>query len=312
MATLSALQGFIVIGIIIGIGYLAAASKICDKDAQMALQRFSFFISTPCLMFSIISKEHLLDVFTTGTLVALGSAVITGIAFLLCARFIFKLSLAESTIGTLVSMYMNSNNIGLPVATYILGNPAAVTVIVIMQQVLFTPIALMALDSASHGKTSVLAALAQLPRQPILVGVFCGVIVSAVNMQTGVFIVPEFIYDPINIVGQSAVPLILAAFGMSLKGSRIFEEKQDKRATITAASFKCLLMPLAAFLLAKALGLTGADLYACVVLAALPTAQNIFNYAARYQTAMPMARDGVLLSTLASPIVILVIATLLA
>ena len=71
-------------------------------------------------------------------------------------------------------------------------------------------------------------------------------------------------------------------------------------------------MPLGAFLLAKALGLTGADLYACVVLAALPTAQNIFNYAARYQTAMPMARDGVLLSTLASPIVILVIATLLA
>lgn len=311
MATLSALQGFVVIGIIIGIGYLAAASKICDKEAQMTLQRFSFFVSTPCLMFSIISKEHLADVFSQGTLVALGSAVFTGIVFLLLARLVFNLNMANSTIGALVSMYMNSGNIGLPVATYILGDPAAVAAIVIIQTALFTPVALAALDTASSGKTNILAAVAQLPRQPILIGVFCGIIVSAVEMQTGSFIVPQFIYDPINIVGQSAVPLILTAFGMSLRGSKLFEDNEDKAATITAAALKCLLMPLIAFAMAKAMGLSTEAVYVCVVLAALPTAQNIFNYAARYQTGMPMARDGILLSTIAAPIVIIAIAALL-
>lgn len=63
-----------------------------------------------------------------------------------CLAFIFRLDLADSTVGTLVSMYMNANNIGLPVATYILGDPTAVTPIVLMQQVIFTPMALTALD----------------------------------------------------------------------------------------------------------------------------------------------------------------------
>ncbi len=71
-------------------------------------------------------------------------------------------------------------------------------------------------------------------------------------------------------------------------------------------------MPLAAVLIAEALGLTGTGLYAFVVLATLPTAQNILNYAARYQTAMPMTRDSVLPSALASPIIILVITAHLA
>ena len=127
METLSAMQGFIVIGIIIGIGYLAARANVGGPTAQMVLQRFAFFVATPCLMFTLISKENLADVFTSSMAVAFGSAVITGTAFMLLARFVFRLDLADSTVGTLVSMYMNANNIGLPVATYILGDPAAVT-----------------------------------------------------------------------------------------------------------------------------------------------------------------------------------------
>lgn len=103
------MQGFIVIGIIIGIGYLAARANVGGPTAQMVLQRFAFFVATPCLMFTLISKENLADVFTSSMAVAFGSAVITGAAFMLLARFIFRLDLADSTVGTLVSMYMNAN-----------------------------------------------------------------------------------------------------------------------------------------------------------------------------------------------------------
>lgn len=67
------MQGFIVIGIIIGIGYLAARANVGGPTAQMVLQRFAFFVATPCLMFTLISKENLADVFTSSMAVAFGA-----------------------------------------------------------------------------------------------------------------------------------------------------------------------------------------------------------------------------------------------
>ena len=128
---------------------------------------------------------------------------------------------------------------------------------------------------------------------------------------TGVFLVPQFLHDPLNIVGQAAVPLILCAFGISLRGARPLASREGRQATITAAALKNAFMPAMAFALASAMGFTSHNLYACVVLAALPSAQNVFNYAARYNAGTTFARDGVLLSTICSPVCILAIALLL-
>ncbi|HOB57351.1 MAG TPA: AEC family transporter, partial [Rhodoglobus sp.] len=59
-------------------------------------------------------------------------------------------------------------------------------------------------------------------------------------------------------------------------------------------------------------GLSGHRLFAVVVLAALPAAQNVFNYAQRYDRGVILARDVVLITTALSLPVLLVIAALLA
>ncbi|PJM76175.1 AEC family transporter [Bifidobacterium simiarum] len=311
MGLFNALQGFCVIGVIILIGYVAARFRVGGPTAQMVLNRFSFFVSTPCLMFSLLSKEHLSDVFKPSMLVALLCASITGVVFLLLGHKVFRLGTADTTIGALVSMYMNANNIGLPVATYILGDPTAVTPIILMQQVIFTPIALTALDLSVKGKVSAKAIITQPLHQPILIGVTIGIVVSAISDAVGWFVVPQYLYDPINIVAQSAVPLILTAFGMSLRGARPLQGG-NRSAVVMATLCKDLMMPALAFVLAYfMMGFRGQELYACVVLAALPCAQNVYNYSARYETGTTFARDGVLLTTLTSPIVIFVIAALL-
>ena len=53
---LSAMEGFCVIGIVIAVGYVSARMQNGGSSAQMVLNRFSFFISSPCLMFAILSK----------------------------------------------------------------------------------------------------------------------------------------------------------------------------------------------------------------------------------------------------------------
>lgn len=309
---LSAMEGFCVIGIVIAVGYAAARLRIGGPDAQMVLNKFSFFVSSPCLMFAILSKEPIFDIFHPSIIVAFFSAMLVGVAFLVLNRMYFHMKAADAIIGSLNSLYLNSNNIGLPVATYILGNPALVAPILVMQQAVFTPVGLTALDIATTGKASAKRILSQPLHQPLLIGSLGGIVVSAISAHIGWFPIPDFIYDPIQMIGNSAVPMILMAFGMSLHGTKPMQNATDRTATIVVAVLKNVIMPIIAFLLAYfVMGFRGATLYACVVLAALPTGQNVYNYAARYNVGLTFARDVILLSTLTSPIIIAFIAAVL-
>ena len=310
MGLLSALQGFAVIGIVIGTGYVAARLQIGGSQAQYVLNRISFFVSSPCLMFAILSKEHLNKIFDSTIIVAFASAAAVGLIFILINSLLFKLGKAETTIGVLNSLYLNSNNIGLPVATYIIGNPALVAPILVMQQALFTPVALTVLDVQTSGKFSFKRIASQPLHQPLLIGSLAGITISRISAMAGHFIVPQWIFDPINMIGNSAVPLILMAFGMSLYGTKPLQKGAHIPAIATVAVLKNIVMPLIAFVLAYLMGFRGATLYGCVILAALPTGQNVYNYAARYDVGTSFARDGTLFSTLTSPLCISIIALL--
>ena len=200
---LSALEGFCVIGIVIGTGYVAARMRIGGPTAQMVLNRFSFFVSSPCLMFAILSKERIFEIFHSSIVVAFFSAVLVGLVFLILNRLFFHLKAADATIGALNSLYLNSNNIGLPIATYILGNPALVAPILVMQQAVFTPIGLTVLDVTTKGKVSTREILKQPLHQPLLIGSLLGIAVSAISAKAGHFVVPDCIYDPIDMIGDS-------------------------------------------------------------------------------------------------------------
>ncbi len=58
--------------------------------------------------------------------------------------------------------------------------------------------------------------------------------------------------------------------------------------------------------------LSGPALFAAVVLAGLPTAQNVFVIAARYQAGVAQAKDTVLLTTAIAVPAMLVVAAVLA
>jgi predicted permease len=330
---LGALQGFVVIGIVIAAGYLAARFRIGGPSAQVVLNKFSFFICNPCLMFAILAKQPLGAVFNQSILVALFSALAVSIVFVILNRTVFHMHAAEETVGVLSSMYLNSNNIGLPVATYIVGNPAIVAPILVMQQILFTPVGLTMLDAQTRGmrrsrtnridsKTGklgvkgILKLIAVQPlHQPLLIGSVLGIVISAIAGSIGWFPVPSFIFDPLNMIGQAAVPMMLMAFGMALKGSRPFARDANHRqefSVLITAGLKNIVMPVAAFLIAYFIfGFRGMPLYAATVMAALPTGQNVYNFASQYEVGTAFARDTSLWSTMTAPIFIAIIAAVL-
>ena len=79
-----------------------------------------------------------------------------------------------------------------------------------------------------------------------------------------------------------------------------------------AAGIKVVLMPVLAFVVARFVVRADDDLvFAAVVLAGLPVAQNVYNYSARFGRGDDLARDVILLSTLAAPVTLVLAAALL-
>jgi malonate transporter and related proteins len=302
------LTGFGIIAFVILVGYLAGRFRVGGPTAPYVLNRIAFFVTNPALLFVTLAHADLKVVFSTQLVVAAIAAIAAAGLFLLLSRLFFRQPAAETTIGTLGSGYVNANNIGLPVAVYVLGSASYVAPVLLLQLIVFAPIALTVLDITSRGTVSLWSILTQPVRNPMIIASLLGILVDVLHIP-----IPAAVYQPFELLGGAAVPLVLMAFGMSLHGSRPLQAGHGRVEIATAVLLKSVGMPLVAFAVARyAFGLEGHALFAAVALAALPTAQNVYNFAARYERGMPVARDIVLLTTLFAVPVLLVIAAFLA
>ena len=145
-------------------------------------------------------------------------------------------------------------------------------------------------------------------RNPLVFAILAGVLTSSLGWSP-----PPSILTGLGEIGHAAVPVILIAFGIALTGRRVLSPGSSRGEALLATGIKVALMPAVALLLARyALGLGSRDVLTVVLLAALPTAQNVFNYADRYEVDVVLARDVVLLTTLASLPVLLLLSVVLA
>ncbi len=301
------LTGFGVIGAIIAVGYVVGRVNLLGPAAQPVIARTVFFVLSPFLLFTVLAEAEVERLFSPLLVVSLLAALVAFVVFLVIAVLLWRRKLPEATIGALSSGYVNANNIGIPVSVYVLGDAAYSAPVVLLQLLVFTPIALTLLDVGTGGKASVGRILSQPFRNPIIIGSLLGLLVSVTGLD-----LPEPVMEPFALIGAAAVPMILISFGMSLHGTKVLEAGEQRRDVVLATGIKLLIMPVTAWLLAHyAFGITGQELFAIVVLAGLPTAQNVFNYAQRYDRGELIARDTVLLTTIGSVGVLLVVSLFL-
>jgi malonate transporter len=109
------------------------------------------------------------------------------------------------------------------------------------------------------------------------------------------------------------VPVVLLAFGMSLHGTRMLQSGGHTAEILTATVLKSAVMPAVAFVVGRFLfNLDQHMLLGVVLMAALPSAQNVFLFAGRYGRGVAVARETVLLSTAAAAPALVLIVWLLA
>lgn len=299
------LEGFAVLAAVIAVGYVLAARNVLTADGAKALSDTVFHAAMPCLLFGLVARESLSAVFSPALLVAFGSVVIAAGLFVCYARWA-RLPLGETVIGALTSCYVNAGNLGVPIAVFVLGSGAAIAPILMMQLIVLAPLAFALLDRAKGRSAGWRSRLAVPLRNPITPATAAGLLVSAAHVH-----VPEVVMKPVDMIGGLAVPGALLAYGVSLRLGPA-PLRGTKLGPVAAGTvLKVVVQPLAAFALGSALGLSGTGLLATVVVASLPTAQNVFVYASAYDTGTVLARDVVFLTTLLALPSLLVITALL-
>ncbi|MGO4807594.1 AEC family transporter [Arthrobacter sp. 2MCAF15] len=307
---LGVLAGFFVVWAIILVGMFVGRRNILGENARSVLSALTFFVASPALLFETLSKANLHNVFAAPLLVTAVGAVTTAVLFFGIVRFALKRPVPEALISSMSASLANSANLGIPIAVFVLGDASYVAPLLIFQLAFFTPMFLMALDATtSSHRTTPLRFVLMILRNPMIVGTGLGLLVAGTGWQ-----VPPLIMEPIHLIGGAAIPAMLIAFGMSLNGSKPLQASTGRRLdTLLASGFKLIVHPLVAYLFARfVLGMQEQALFAAVVTAALPTAQNVFVAASRYRTGVTVAKDTVLITTVVAVPAMIGVALLLA
>ncbi|MBS7547965.1 AEC family transporter [Dietzia massiliensis] len=308
------LNGFAVIVALVALGWLLARTLVLGTDARLVLNRLVFSVATPALLFDSLARTTLDQVFTGVFVVSAVSAIIIAVLYMAIARLWLRRPAADLVVGALSAGYVNSANLGIPIALYVLGDLGFVMPLLLFQVVVLQPIAIAVLERSARAEGAdsgggALGALLQSVRTPIVLAALAGVIVAALPWTPS-----DSLLEPVHLVGQISVPGALLVFGMSLYGVKVLEAGASPRREIFLASaLKLVAHPVLAYAIgAWMLGMRDHELLTVVVAAALPTAQNVLVVATRYGHGTLLARDSAVLTTLGALPVLLLVSALLA
>jgi malonate transporter len=300
--------GFATIAVVIGVGALLAHLRILDLTAQRILSQVAFFVGSPALMVVTLSRADVHDVLSANLAATAVAVLVPLCIYAGLARFVWRRRLGDATIGALSAAYVNAGNLGIPVASYVLGDASYVAPTLLLQMLVLQPLGLALLDADALGRPpSVVQLVTQPFKNPLTVGSLIGVLLSVTGWT-----LPDFVGNPLELLSNMAVPAMLIAYGIALRLGPGLGAAGSVGELATTSALKLVVQPLVAYAVAHfALGVDGHALLAIVVCSALPTAQNIFVHATRYDRATVLARDTILITTMGSVPVILAIAALL-
>lgn len=288
------LTGFVVVGVAIAVGYVLGRIDLLGPHARHVLSRLTFFVLSPFLLFVVLAQADVHTLFSALLPVSAIAAVVVFAVYAAIARFVWRRGIAETLIGTLSAGQVNSNNIGIPLSLYLLGSAAYPAPVILLQLLAFTPVTMAIFESISTGKRRPIPILRRTLTNPIVVGSVLGVLVSLSGWR-----MPPIVIDPLQLIANACVPVLLIGYGISLHGQRVLGAPGRRRDVLLASGLKLIVMPVVAWAVATFLFRLGAhDVLIVTVLAALPTAQNVFNYAQRFDVGETIARDSVFLTTL--------------
>ncbi|WP_435126438.1 AEC family transporter [Micromonospora tulbaghiae] len=312
---MSLVSAFVPIWILTAAGYAACRWGLLGEAAASVLGRFVFHLAMPAALFLALARMPLSG-FAGRSLLAFGVSTVAVIGFGWAgASRLFGREPGERTIWGMAAGYVNSANLGIPIATQVLGDVSFLAAVVLLQVLVVTPVILVALDrySDQDGRVRV-RRIASLPvRNPVILASLLGVACSAAGLS-----LPSAADASLTLLAGAAVPAALVALGASLHRTAPSRPEPAEPAEpagpaelAAISALKLVAQPVIAYAAGLALHLSAPQLLAVVVCAGLPTAQNTFIIGQEYGVGETVANRAVMVTTTLSLATVAVAATLL-
>ena len=287
---------------LIFLGYACGRFKPIPESGLAWMSFFVIYLALPVLFFRIVSKTPFEQInnlpFVVATTLATLSAFVVSFAI---GMVVMRRDVPKATIAGIAGAYGNIGYMGPGLALATLGPEAAVPVALIFcfdNILLFSLVpALMAIGGAQRRSlaASVVHVLKQIAFHPFIIATLAGVIAAAITYEA-----PVAVDRLMQFLQNAAAPCALFMLGVTVALRPVDRIPWE---VPLLAIVKLVFHPAAALVLLSLLGrFAGSWVYAAVLMAALPTALNVFVIARQYDTWVHQASSAVLVTTLASVI----------
>jgi malonate transporter len=206
---------FAPIWILTAVGYAIRRFGLIDASGGVAITRFVFYLAMPATLFLTLSTTPVAQIGGRPLIASAAStAAIMGAAWLI-ARHWLKLRPGEQIIWSMSAGYVNSANLGIPIARQVLGSTSYLVQILLLQLLIVSPVILTMLDRSVSGRVR-LRQIATLPlRNPVILASALGVLASATGYRP-----PAVVHVSLALLAATAVPTALIALGAALHTDR--------------------------------------------------------------------------------------------
>jgi malonate transporter and related proteins len=282
------------------IGYIAAKASRQGADALGWMNTFIVYAALPALFFKLVSRTPIEDLTRIDFILAQLVAVYAIYAAIFLVGFLLrKASFADCTIQAFGGAYGNIGYMGPGLALLALGEEAAVPVALIVcfenaMHFIVAP-AMMALSGGDKRPpmTVALDVIRKVSLHPFILSTAAGFAVAAFGLE-----VPLAAMRLVDYLAQAAAPCALFAMGVTL-ALRPLKRVPVEIGYIAVA--KLVALPALMYgVLTSVGGIDAAWVHSAVLLAALPTATNVFVISQHYGVWQERASATVLITTLLS------------
>lgn len=249
------LGGLGVFGVVIAVGWVLGRTGAVPVGSDRVLTRIAFWAATPALLSTTLGRADLGAVASGRTAAVVCTELVAVAGAALLQRLVLRRPAADAVIGALACSYVNAANLGIPVALLVLGDTTPVAAVLLLQLLVITPVSFALLDWVTAGPgqggtgavpgapgsggapggtgtqpgerrssrpgawSSRRARLTAPARNPLLVGVLSGVLVNVAGVDLE-HLGGGHVQAVLDLLGRTAVPLMMLALGLSLADSR--------------------------------------------------------------------------------------------
>lgn len=281
---------------LIGLGWLAARTRMFPEEGAVWLTRFVFFFALSAMLFRFAATLDLAALFDARFVLAyLAGSSLVWVVGVTTARA-RGLALPEAAMEAQCCMTGNTGFLGVPMLVVLLGERAVGPVLMVLtiDMLVFSTLITVIIHAARSGGLrlgALLPVLRGIVANPMILSMLAGLGWAQADLP-----LPGPFAEFLILLGAAATPGALFAIGASLAARRI----QRLAASAWLSLAKLVLHPLAAGIAAYALGVEPFAAGVMVAAAALPVAGNVYILAQYFGVAQQRVSAAILISTAAS------------